>query len=268
MAEALRRDGYAIAGPRLGPEALGELATLYREATDEAGRDESGEFLPSMMIPHPGVRARIWDGIGRIAGPPVEALFGPGTMEVSGGLFVSKPASPNSHRQPHQDATGFDESRYVVISVWIPLTDSTVGNGTICILPGSHRMDNFVRPRDVESFDDDVRDIALAEAVPIELEAGQMLVVDAAVVHHSPANESGEERVAVICSMRHAGAQIEFVQSEDGAPTGTASRYRADEQLFRTGDVTRAVLDEASLITRTPYRPATVADLAASRARA
>ncbi|HMO10228.1 MAG TPA: phytanoyl-CoA dioxygenase family protein, partial [Actinotalea sp.] len=42
--------------------------------------------------------------------------------------------------------SGLDESRMVGISAWIPLIDSHADNGTLHILPGSHRMDNFVRP--------------------------------------------------------------------------------------------------------------------------
>ncbi len=183
-----------------------------------------------------------------------------------GGSFVSKPCSPNSERNPHQDPSVFDESRHVSISVWIPLTDSDLSNGTLHLLPGSHRMGNHVRPPDVANFDEDVSALALRASVPVTVEAGQMLVIDGAVIHHSPPNTSGRERVATICAVRPVGARMSLMRSERGADVGTADIYEVDEEMFRSGDLVDPVLDPARLTSRVPYRPATIDDLKASMA--
>ena len=126
-------------------------------------------------------------------------------------------------------------------------------------------MGNHVRPPDVANFDDEVNEVALRESVPIDLEAGQLLVIDGAVIHHSPPNESGEERVATICAVRPAGATMSLMRSEDAADVGTADLYEVDIEAFRSGDLIHPDLDPARLIGRVPYRPATLEDLTRSR---
>lgn len=261
----LAEHGFTVLSPRLDRRGVEDLAQLYRGAVNEDWRDPSGRFLPSMLISRPEVRARLWDGVGKITRPSLQPLFRPGTTEVVGGSFVSKPASPHSVRDPHQDPTAFDESRHVGLSVWIPLSDSDTSNGTLFVLPGSHRMGNHVRPPDVDSFDDAVATIAVAESVPIELEAGQLLLVDGAVIHHSPPNGSGVERVAAICALGPVGAPMRYVRSEHGAHKGTADIYEVGVAFYRTGDLVNPDLGGAPLVERAPYRPASLAELVASR---
>jgi len=261
----LAEHGFTVLSPRLDRRGVEDLAQLYRGAVDEVGRDPSGRFLPSMLISRPEVRARLWDGVGKITRPSLQPLLRPGTTEVLGGSFVSKPASPHSVRNPHQDPTAFDESRHVGLSVWIPLSDSHASNGTLFVLPGSHRMGNHVRPPDVDSFDDAVGAVALAESMPIELETGQMLVIDGAVIHHSPPNESGAERISAICALGPVGAEMRYVRSDHGVHEGTADIYEVGVAFYRTGDLVNLDLGGAPLVERAPYRPASLADLVASR---
>lgn len=262
----MRTHGFAVLPQRLDRVRVDELASLYQGVMDEVGRDTSGAFLPSMLIGRPALRIRLWDGVRDILQPVLNPLFANGTTEVIGGSFVSKPSSPGSVRNPHQDPTTFDESRHVSLSVWIPLTDSYASNGTLFVLSGSHRMGNHVRPPDVDSLDAEVTAAALQESVPVEIEAGQMLVIDGAVVHHSPPNRSGADRVATICALRPAGADMRYVRSDRGAGVGTAEIYDVGSELYRSGDLVAPDLSRASSIERSAYRPVTLADLRASQA--
>lgn len=261
----LARDGFVVLDRRLDHDRVAELADLYERVVDEVGRDGSGRFRPSMMIADRDARARLWDGVGRLVGPVVDPCFEPGTTRVFGGSFVSKPASPHSERGPHQDPSVFDESVHASVSVWVPLIDSHEGNGALRLLPGSHLMGNHVRPPDVASFDAEVLAVAEAEAVTVELEAGQMLVIDGAVIHDSPPNRSDRERVAAIAALRTGSARMRIVRSEAGAVRGTAEVYEVADEAYRSGDLIDPDLAGASLVERAPYRPADLPALRASR---
>lgn len=263
--EEMSTRGYAVLSQRLPPHLVEELAGLYRRVVEEIGRDTSGVFLPAMMISRPDLRAQLWDGVREITRGVLEPLFATGTTEVLGGSFVSKPASPNSVRNPHQDPSIFDETRHVGISVWIPLSASRTSNGTLFVLPASHRMGNHVRPPDVDSLDPDVAAVAVRESVPVELDSGQLLVIDGALIHHSPPNESGVERIAAICALGPAGAPMRYLRSEHGALVGTADIYDAGVELYRSGNLVEPDLRDAPLIERAGYRPASLADLHAAR---
>ncbi|QXC60297.1 phytanoyl-CoA dioxygenase family protein [Aquihabitans sp. G128] len=266
--DQLARTGYAVLPQRLTRHAVAELAELHRLAVREVGADDSGHFYPSMMITSPSVRARLWDGVQSITEPFLAPLFEPGAVEVLGGPFVSKPASPNSFRLPHQDPTSIDERRHVSLSVWVPLVDSTRENGALEVLAGSHLMGNHPRPPDVESLHPDLAAEALRSSTAIELEAGSMMVIDGAVIHHSLPNRTDRGRVAAIAGVIPQGHELYYVRSDAGAEAGTAEVHAFGIEGYRSGDLRAPGLDERTLVERLPYRLATLEDLARSQAAA
>lgn len=256
--------GFAILANPVSAETVAALMDLYQGVIAEVGRDSSGVFLPSMMISRLDLRARLWDGVRAILGPIFDPLFAPETTTVVGGSFVSKPGAQNSARNPHQDPSVFDETREVSISLWIPLTDSHSANGTLCLLPGSHRMGNHVRPPDVDSLDHEVSTYALNESVAVELLAGQVLVIDGSVIHHSPSNTSDSERVAAICALIPPNCEMRYARSQNGATEGVAQIYNVGAEMYRSGNLVTPSLDPAWLVESSPYRPANMADVQAS----
>jgi ectoine hydroxylase-related dioxygenase (phytanoyl-CoA dioxygenase family) len=259
--ESLRETGYAVLEERFDRSTVAALSELYASAALR----EAEVFRPTMTIRDTHTRRRLWDGVRDLTRAFLEPLFVAGTTEVLGGSFVCKPASEQSQRAPHQDPTVFDEARFVSLSLWVPLSDSPVESGTLHVLPGSHRMGNAVRPPDVDSFDDDVRAIALAESIPLEIEAGQIVVLDGATIHHSPPNRAGRERIAAICAVRSTGAEMHVVRSDGGRPSGTADVVAAGVETYRSRDLIDLDLTGCPVVAQVPYRPCTAQDLARSR---
>ncbi len=262
--QELADHGFAVLPNSLSSATVEALAGLYQGVLEQVGRDSSGVFLPSMMISRLDLRAQLWDGVRSMLGPHFDPLFKPNTTTVVGGSFVSKPGSQNSARNPHQDPSVFDETREVSISLWIPLTDSHSANGTLYLLPGSHRMRNCVRPPDVDSLDSEVSTYALKKSVPVELSAGQVLVIDGAVIHHSPANTSNAERVAAICALIPPDCEMRYARSQNGAVAGTAQIYNVGPEMYRSGNLMSPELDPDCLVETPLYRPASMADLESS----
>ncbi len=258
--------GFAVLPTKVTSATVAALSDLYQGVVEQVGRDSSGVFLPSMMITHLELRARLWDGVQSILAPLCDPLFMPDTTTVIGGSFVSKPGAENSARNPHQDPSVFDETREVSISLWIPLTDSDSSNGTLCLLPGSHLMGNNVRPPDVNSLCTEVSEFALMQSVQVELEAGQVLVIDGSVIHHSPANTSDTERVAAICALLPPSREMRYALSQNGAAEGIAKIYQVGVEMYRSGNLLSPELDSAPLIQSHKYQPAGMADLQASLA--
>jgi hypothetical protein len=127
-------------------------------------------------------------------------------------------------------------------------------------------MGNSVRPPDVDSLDHQVSTCALNESVAVELLAGQVLVIDGSVIHHSPSNNSDSERVAAICALIPPGCEMRYARSQNGATEGTAQIYNVGEEMYRSGNLVTPSLDPACLVEKAPYRLATMADLQASLA--
>jgi hypothetical protein len=125
-------------------------------------------------------------------------------------------------------------------------------------------MGNHVRPPDVDSLDHEVSTYALNESVAVELLAGQVLVIDGSVIHHSPSNTSDSERVAAICALIPPNCEMRYAKSQNGATEGVAQIYNVGAEMYRSGNLVTPSLDPACLIESSPYRLANMADVQAS----
>ena len=62
-----------------------------------------------------------------------------------GSAFLSKGNGDRSEMPMHQDWTIVDEKRFVALNIWTPLQDTTEENGTLEVIPGSHKWHDSLR---------------------------------------------------------------------------------------------------------------------------
>ena len=101
----------------------------------------------------------------------------------------------------HQDATFFDTTPISVTTFWFALQDAHRDNGCLWVQPGGHLgplRERFVRRGDVAEIE--ALDITpwpgLADAVPVEVPAGSLVVLHGLLPHYSAANRSAVSRHA------------------------------------------------------------------------
>ena len=118
-------------------------------------------------------------------------------------MFIYKPPGvPQSVHPFHQDAAYFPfEPQDSCLGVWIPLDPATEANGTLSVVPGSHRLGlrghevregiNFgaLAARGIEG-----NDRYHAEAVAMEMSPGQCLLFNTRLFHRSGGNRTGDHR--------------------------------------------------------------------------
>jgi Phytanoyl-CoA dioxygenase (PhyH) len=132
----------------------------------------------------------------------VEDLLGPDLLILRSVFFV-KPPGDRSSVAWHQDVAYWDLSADRAVSAWIALTDSTVGNGCVRVVPGSHREPLLEHRLAHDGNNRLVHGQAAAVAVPpehvacLELRAGQMSLHDGRLLHGSPDNPSDELRAGL-----------------------------------------------------------------------
>jgi ectoine hydroxylase-related dioxygenase (phytanoyl-CoA dioxygenase family) len=106
---------------------------------------------------------------------------------------------PNTGEVPlHQNWAFADEQKCTTISIWCPLVDSTIENGTLQVVPGSHKKFGEIRgpmiPWELEGMKNDIINKHL---VPIETKAGDCIILDDSILHYSPINYTNELRLAI-----------------------------------------------------------------------
>ncbi|HLP52783.1 MAG TPA: phytanoyl-CoA dioxygenase family protein [Chitinophagales bacterium] len=98
----------------------------------------------------------------------------------------------------HENWAFVDERKYTSVSIWCPLVDSFEENGTLQVVPGSHKRYGEVRgpmiPWELENIK---HEIIKDYLVPMNLKAGNAVVLDDSIVHYSAINKTNQLRLAI-----------------------------------------------------------------------
>jgi ectoine hydroxylase-related dioxygenase (phytanoyl-CoA dioxygenase family) len=128
-------------------------------------------------------------------------LVGP-TLDCFLSQFIFK--NPGAWGQPwHQDSYYFPfEPARPILGVWLAVSEATLENGCLHVLPGSHREPVHEHVPDrrpnanygyVEIVDHD-----MADAIPVLMDPGDLLLFDSHLMHRSTDNESDGVRAAMV----------------------------------------------------------------------
>jgi Phytanoyl-CoA dioxygenase (PhyH) len=131
----------------------------------------------------------------------VEDIVGPDILIHSSTIFC-KYAEDEKFVSWHQDSHYWGLSEPRLVSAWIALTDSTIENGCLRVLPGTHtrKFEHLEKPQKTNILEKGLTisgDLDEAGAVDIVLLAGQMSFHHANLVHGSKPNRSIGPRIGV-----------------------------------------------------------------------
>jgi hypothetical protein len=100
----------------------------------------------------------------------------------------------SAHQHPHF----VDESKFRSLTIWMPLTDTTVEMGTLFVVKGSHNI--FIHTirtqNDFPIFNEVSTKTVKKYSTPLLLKAGQAVIFDDRLIHWSPPNKSSRIRTA------------------------------------------------------------------------
>ena len=169
--------------------------------------------------------------------------------------FLVKRPSSESEFRVHQDWSMVNESEFTGLTLWVALSDTKVENGCFHVVPKSHLFSDHVRGSGIECPYSELKDkIESDYCVPLEMKKGEALIFDHRLWHFSPANLSGEERVAA--GMVFIPMETSFLHYYLDTETGVIRTYQAnDEFLIDNGfgdDISLRgyeVLDEKPFVT-------------------
>jgi len=202
LASAFARDGYVVPDCRLPAGLLRRMRQSVQRLVEE----------------NPGVRPEHlvlrWGG-GELALPThqqfleyvgtstlldlVEKLIGPDIICWGAHVFC-KPARTGLVVPWHQDGQYWPIRPLASCTVWVALDDSTIDNGCLRIVRGSHCMKTIYhhrldeRPEHALEQRIDESDFDETQVVDVELQAGQMSIHDVYAIHGSHANTSDRRR--------------------------------------------------------------------------
>jgi non-heme Fe2+,alpha-ketoglutarate-dependent halogenase len=131
---------------------------------------------------------------------PVSDLLGPDLLCRSASVFLKEAGDPE-YVAWHQDAAYWELDPPDVATAWVALTESTIENGLVQVISGSHRAPLLAHG----AIDDPANMLSRGQAItaPIDdektvaltLAPGQMSIHDVRLAHSSGPNRSSERRL-------------------------------------------------------------------------
>jgi hypothetical protein len=225
----IHQTGFAKAG-NIGEDNLNQLKSLYSDLHNF--KHENGGMFYSLYSKDIAYRKSVNDNIERILKETYDSFFIDYKTVINS--FIVKIPGPKSDFTLHQDSTGLDEFKYSPLSAWIPLQDTNLSNGTLCVIPKTH---GFFSPYRGISF---APPFAQYEAVlrkylvPIDLKAGDILLFDNRLVHYSHLNNSNMERVVVMSGIFPSEADILSIYKNENILNAPLEIYRQSDDFLIT----------------------------------
>lgn len=256
-----QQDGYLVVRSVISAQTLKNLCHAADEIVVESRHitqsddnftlepDHTSDRLRLRQVRHPVVHRPIFWNVATSNEvlDCVEGLIGP-NIKFHHSKLNMKVERGGTEIGWHQDVAFFPYTNFDLVACGLALDDTTVENGCLLVVPGSHRIGmlnhrdetgEFVGKITVKSggFDSD-------EAVPVELKAGDMSIHHVAVAHCSLANQSSRSRrVAVFqyaaCDaipLDHRPPENEFSQKVVRGTPATHARLAGAMVLPLRGD--------------------------------
>lgn len=192
--------------PFISPEEVSELTNLFFETLPQSGgqinADETGvqnsrlvTYDFTFIDKNPAYKQLVFDLITKRFEKRMHELLDNYKPIIAN--YIRK--QTESGEVPlHQNWAFADERKCYTVSIWCPLVDSTIENGTLQVVPGSHKRFGEIRgPMIPWELDNIKREIIEKYLVPLETKAGDCVILDDSIVHYSAVNKTNDLRLAI-----------------------------------------------------------------------
>lgn len=202
----LRRDGITMFN-FLNEQEFADFRQIVTELGAEGDYDDvhvPTPFRISAFNNSYSWRANIYERVYTFLKPKIDALLD-NYEPLLINIFDKLPHDGDNSVAVHQNPSFVDEPNHKSVSLWIPMTSVRKENGTLGVLKGSHDVFDAKRAANMPDIFKSVEQQLQNDWLePLELEAGQAVLLDDSIIHWSYPNTSENNRVAVqlICVPR------------------------------------------------------------------
>lgn len=226
-----QKNGF-VKFPLLDKEQVDELLNFYSELEI---KDHTGNgFTMSMEGDDKELVRKIRSKIMDIALPKAQQHFH--DAKVITASYVIKENNPMGVVPPHQDWTFVNnEPENYSVTCWIPLQPTTIDNGCMGVIKGSHLLYDSHRPSPSPQVPTPLMN-HLFGIFPylemIEMQPGEALVFDQRTFHASPPNITNDPRIAVGLGFTQRDAELCHLMLKPNGKKDTLVKYKIDEEFL------------------------------------
>jgi non-heme Fe2+,alpha-ketoglutarate-dependent halogenase len=170
--------------------------------------------------------------------------------------FFVKEANDPSFVSYHQDSTYLGLNDTNIVTAWIAFADSTIENGALRVVPGSHLREQLahrenILPGNMLTRRQEIAvDVLEHEPVPLELRAGEASLHHVRMVHGSEPNRSEDRRIGL--AVRYVPTRIKPIHKYPDHATLVRGEDRYGHFTLETPP--KSAVDPASILLMEQYR--------------
>jgi hypothetical protein len=250
----LREEGYVVLD-LLAPPELRALQAVSEELHARPGAGWESDFYS----PDPQVKRRVHEEIGRALAPGVARHFVDHRTLLHN--FVINWPGDDGGLVLHQHSSLVDERRFRSVIAWCAVNPATEENGTLHVVPRSHRLQQGPRPERSGSWLNEHRARLLRDhLVSVPVEPGQALIFDNQLLHCSFPNRTGSPRITAAAAIIPSAATPRFYES---LGESRVRIHRLDPEFFFehvAGDLEWASPEGLEVLGEEPWAPTEVAE--------
>lgn len=201
-----------------------ELLSAYIQSR---GTRYAGDFYYSLLSNSYSENLLIQKNINQLLSSFFNARFQ--DYRVLNESYLVKPSRTSGEMLLHQDWSYTDVSRYTTGTVWIPLCDVNEQNGTLLLLPGSHRYFKQYVSGSLPTLRVKSTAVPQERLLKPELKTGDVVVFNPAVFHGSCPNSSTQDRIVVTATVFPRTAPFFYAHR---LPSGNVVRVDLEDDAF------------------------------------
>lgn len=178
-----------------------------------------------------------------------------------GNFFSKKPG--DSEMPLHSDLQYVNEPENISINIWCPLIDTDVSNGTLGIVPYSHLLMKQCRGTNItDAYRKNAKEIAHNYRRFLSFTAGEAIIYDHRLLHHSSSNNTNQSRIAATLTMVPENMPIfHYYAEKEGCSTIFKFLIDRPEDLIETEFLQKPKnLFPIEIIEEYKFSPLTIAD--------
>ncbi|MCM5663068.1 phytanoyl-CoA dioxygenase family protein [Galbibacter mesophilus] len=195
--EFYRKNGYLLPEKQLfSPQKFNDLRNIFEETLREKGNKNAAD----LDVPHFSDELLFSFLMADEVLDVVEKIIGP-NIGLWSSHFISKEPLTGKRTPWHEDSAYWEgrfDSFDKVVTVWLAIDESSVENGCMGVVPGTHK-NGFSNYKEVgtetSTFDSEIStEVDDKDVVWFELQPGQYSLHDSRIIHGAKANTSTKRR--------------------------------------------------------------------------
>lgn len=156
---------------------------------------------------------------------------------ITGNFYIKQPGKGKF--EIHQNWMHAPEEKYSTVTIWCPLQDVDRRNGTLEIVPGSHKIVPDVATVNVDYYFKPFEEVLEEKYLqPIVLKAGECMIFDDTLIHYSGQNTSDKPRIAIQIEAIPNEMTPVFYHFDKDNPEKGFEVFEVDANFFMKGNLT------------------------------